>query len=197
MVLELIPKGATVGWGDSVTLHQIGVITELQKSQDYKIFDPFQRSEDGSLAVEGEERLSLMRKAMAADVFLSSMNAITIDGRMVSTDATGNRVAPVIFGPRKVIIVVGANKIVKNLKEAMSRVKNVAAPINAKRHLLEHKSQRFSDLPCVKTGNCVDCFHPERICRYTIIIDGERQPGAITDYIPRIHLIIVGKELGI
>ena len=189
MVLELIPKGATVGWGDSVTLHQIGVITELQKSEDYKIFNPFQRSEDGSLAVKGGERLSLMRKAMAADVFLSSMNAITI--------ATGNRVVPIIFGPRKVIIVVGANKIAKNLKEAMCRVKNVAAPINAKRHLNKHKSHRFSDLPCVKTGTCVDCLHPDRICRYTIIIDGERQPGAITDYIPRIHLIIVGKELGI
>jgi hypothetical protein len=196
-ILGLIPKDATVGWGDSVTLHQLGIVSELKKCKQNLIFDPFERDDSGSLITMGEERLILMRKAMSADFFLSSVNAITMDGKMVSTDATGNRVAPIIFGPKRVIIVAGANKIVKNLDEAFRRIKEVAAPINVKRHLIKHNSQRFGDLPCAKKGICVDCSHAERICLYTVIIEGERNPGSVTNYVPRIYVVIVGEELGI
>lgn len=160
------------------------------------IFDPFERDDNGSLMTTEEERLVLMRKAMTADFFLSSVNAITMDGKMVSTDATGNRMAPIIFGPKKVIIVAGANKIVKNLDEAFRRIKEVAAPINVKRHLINHNFKRFADLRCAKKGICVDSFHPERICLYTVIIEGERNPGSMTNYVPRIYVTIVGEELG-
>jgi len=196
-VLGLIPRDATVAWGDSITLHQVGVIAELKKSKQRLIFDPFEMNADGSLAATGEERLTIMRKAMTADFFLSSVNAVTIDGKLVSTDATGNRVAAVVFGPKKVIIIAGANKIVKNIDEALRRIKEVVAPINAKRHLSKHNFQRIADLPCIKKGICLDCFHPERLCRYTVIIEGERNPGGMNSYIPRIYVILVGEELGI
>ena len=196
-VMELIPDGATIGWGDSVTLEQIGVVSEIQRTRRDQLFDPFERDADGELVAKAEARLELMRKAMTADVFLSGVNAITEDGRMVSIDATGNRVAPTIFGPKRVIIVAGANKIAKNLDEALKRVREVVAPINARRHVIKHNMQRFADLPCVNTGACIDCFHAERICRYTVIIEGERAPATVSDYVPRIHVIIVGEELGI
>ena len=105
--------------------------------------------------------------------------------------------APTIFGPKRVIIVTGVNKIVENIDEALKRIKEVVAPINARRHFIKHNIQRFADLPCVKTGACIDCFHVERICRYTVIIEGEREPYTVSGYVPRIHVIIVGEELGI
>jgi L-lactate utilization protein LutB len=196
-VLELIPNGATVAWGDSITLQQIGVISELRRTKNNLFLDSFERNANGSLTITGEARLALMRKAMTADVFLTGVNAITVDGKLLSTDATGNRVAPVIFGPKRVIIVAGVNKIVKTLDEAFKRIREVAAPINARRHFIAHGSQRFGDLPCVKTGACTDCFHPDRICRHTIIIEGEREPETVSGYVPRIHVILVGEELGI
>ncbi len=196
-VMELIPEGATIGWGDSVTLEQIGAVEKIRQTMYNRLFDPFERGADGALVAKGEARLEVMRKAMLADVFLSGVNAITEDGRTVSTDATGNRVAPTIFGPRRVIIVAGANKIVKNLDEALKRVREIVAPINVRRHLIKHDSQEFAGLPCAKTGTCADCFHEERICRYTVILEGEREPSTVTGYLPRIHLIIVGEELGI
>ena len=196
-VLELIPDSATIGWGDSVTLEQIGAVSEIRRTMYDRLLDPFERDAGGAPVVTAEARLELMRKAMTADVFLSGVNAITEDGRMVSTDAAGNRVAPTIFGPKRVIIVAGANKIVKNLDEALKRIKEMVAPINAKRHLTKHNTRQFVDLPCVNTGACIDCFHTERICRYTVIIEGEREPATVSGYVPRIHVIIVGEELGI
>ena len=196
-VLELIPDRAAIGWGGSVTLEQIGAVSEIKRTMHDRLLDPFERDAGGAPVVTAEARLELMRKAMTADVFLSGVNAITEDGRMVSIDATGNRVAPTIFGPKRVIIVAGANKIAKNLDEALKRVREVVAPINARRHVIKHNMQRFADLPCVNTGACIDCFHAERICRYTVIIEGERAPATVSGYVPRIHVIIVGEELGI
>jgi hypothetical protein len=89
------------------------------------------------------------------------------------------------------------NKIERNLEEALKRVKEKAAPINAKRHFLKHNDQRFADLPCTKTGTCADCNHPERICNYTVIIEGEREPANVSGYVPRMHVILVGEKLGI
>jgi len=199
-VLGLIAKDATVGWGDSVTLHQIGIITELEKTRRHSVLNAFRAS-------TSREILALMRKAMTADVFITGVNAITLDGKLVSVDALGNRVAAMIFGPKRVIVVAGINKIVRNLDEAINRIKEVAI-INARRHVVKHDIQSFGNLPCAKTGLCTDCFHPDRICRYTVVIDGEREPSfasfedgvelrAEESYTPRIHVIIVGEELGI
>jgi hypothetical protein len=196
-VMDLIPEKAKVGWGDSITLHQTGIVRELKRRKSNHILDPFERNTDGSLVLKGKKRLSLMRKVMSADVFLSSVNAISMDGKLVSIDATGNRVASLIFGPKRVIIIAGVNKIERNLEEALKRVKDKAAPINAKRHFLKHNDQRFADLPCTKTGTCADCNHPERICNYTVIIEGEREPANVSGYVPRMHVILVGEKLGI
>lgn len=195
-VLDLIPPGATVGWGDSVTLHQVGVISKLREMKSIQLFDPFERGDDGSLVVPGPGHLELMKKAAAAEIFLTGTNAITMDGKLVSIDAIGNRVAPLLFGPKRVIVVAGANKIVRDIDEAMKRIR-FAAPVNVKRHYLKHKFKGLENLPCLKTGICVDCKRPERICSYVVIVEGEQQPVGAVDYLPRIHLIIVGEELGI
>ncbi|MFH0738183.1 MAG: LUD domain-containing protein [Candidatus Micrarchaeota archaeon] len=123
---------------------------------------------------------------------MKKVNAITLDGKIVSTDGLGNRVAPVIFGPEKVILVIGANKIVKDVDQALQRIREIAAPINAKRHALKHHRPEFDNLPCARTGICVDCNHDWRICHYTVIIEGSmvREEG-------RINVVLVGEELGI
>jgi len=125
-ILRRIPHGAVVGAGDSVTLKEIGVLDEL-KRRGFKVYWPFDEE------VPKEERRDIARKALLADVFLSGSNAITMDGKIVNVDATGNRVVGMIFGPKKSIIVVGINKVVENLDKVFERIKNVAVPLNAKR----------------------------------------------------------------
>ena len=179
-VLDRIPHGAVVGAGDSVTLKEIGIFEEL-KRRNFTLYWPFDE------AAPKEERRNVARKALLTDVFLSSANAITMDGKIVNIDATGNRVAGMIFGPKKAIIVVGTNKIVKDLDQAFERAKNVAAPLNAKR-IREERGWEL--LPCVEAGRCVNCNAENRICNVTTII--EKKPRAID-----ISLIIVGEELGL
>ncbi len=191
-VLEMIPEGVTVTRGDSVSLEQIGIIDELRRRNQNKFTDPFERTEDGFHVADREQRLKMMREAFSSDVFLTGTNAVTLEGKLVNIDAGGGRVSAMIFGPEKVIIVVGVNKIVKDVNEALDRIHNVAAPINAKRHLLKHHSEYFADLPCVRTGRCVDCSHDWRICRYTVIIEGCQMWHK-----GRINVVLVGEELGI
>jgi len=179
-ILRRIPHGAVVGGGDSVTLKEIGVFDEL-KRRGFKVYWPYDEE------VPKEERRNIGRKALLADVFLSSSNAITMDGKIVNVDATGNRVVGMIFGPKKSIIVVGINKVVENLDKAFERIKNVAAPLNAKR-IREERGWEL--LPCVEVGRCVDCNAENRICNVTTII--EKKPRAID-----ISIIIVGEELGL
>ena len=133
-----------------------------------------------------------MKESFFADVFVTGTNAITLDGKLVNIDGYGNRVAAMIYGPAKVILVIGTNKIVKNVDEALERIHQYAAPINAKRHYLKHHDQNFIDLPCIKTGGCVDCRHEWRICNYTTIIE-----GAVSRHQGRINVVLVGEELGI
>ncbi len=194
--LGLIPSGVTVGWGDSVTLSQIGLVEKLREDRSRQLFDPFERDERGKYLVPGQGHLDLMRQALGADTFLTGINAITMDGKLVSLDSIGNRVAGMIFGPKKVIIVAGANKIVKNVEEALERIKRVA-PINVRRHYIKHGFEGLDVLPCSKTGYCVDCRRPESICNYIVIVQGQQAPKGAIDYLPRIHVIIVGEELGI
>lgn len=190
-VLGMIPPGATVARGDSLTLEQAGITSALSKSNQNKFIDPFETKPDGSFIETREQRLR-MKEAFSADIFLTGTNAVTLDGKLVNTDGEGNRVAAMVFGPEKVIVVAGINKIVKNVDEALERIREVAAPINAKRHYLKHHIQDFGDLPCVRTGSCIDCNHDRRICWYTVIIEGAsiREKG-------RINVVLVGEELGI
>ena len=192
IILGMIPEGVTVVRGDSVTLEQIGVVAALRKRHKNNFIDPFETKPDGSWLTEREERLGMMRQAFLCDVFVTGTNAVTLDGKLVNTDGLGNRVAPMLFGPEKVIVVTGINKIVKDVNEAMERIHGVAAPMNAMRHFLKHHFVEFSDLPCVATGKCVDCSHERRICRYNVIIEGtsSRQKG-------RINVVLIGEELGI
>ena len=191
-IMEMIPEGAVVGTADSMTLLQVGVISALNQRQKNEILNPFVRDDQGKLVVDGEERLEIMRKVFLSDVYVIGTNAVTLDGKLVNIDGNGNRVAPMIFGPRKIIVVVGANKIVKNVDEAINRIKEVCAPINATRHGLKHHRPEFLELPCAKTGSCADCNHTWRICRYTTIIEGANPPRKDC-----LHVVIVGERLGI
>ena len=192
-VMAMIPEGAKVVRADSVSVDQVGIIPALKKRNKNQIVDPFEREANGSLVPEVQKnRWKMYREAFSADIFLTGTNAITLDGKLVNTDAMGNRVAAIIFGPEKVILVIGANKIVKDVNEALERIHNICAPINAQRHALKGHLPEMGELPCARTGRCVDCSHDWRICRATVIIEGSfiRVKG-------RINVVLVGEELGI
>lgn len=190
-VLEMIPPGATVARGDSVTVDQIGILPELIKRQQNTVSDPFKWDADGNSLDSPEERRRMQREAFFSDVFLTGTNAVTLDGKLVNIDGRGNRVAAMIFGPEKVILVVSTNKIVRDVDEALERIHQIAAPLNAKRHYLQHHAEGMGNLPCVRTGRCVGCTHEWKICNITVIIEGTiREKG-------RINVVLVGEELGI
>ena len=172
--LSLIPAGATIGVGGSWTLKELGIPEQLAKNG-HTVYD------HNIPGLTMEESLALRRKELLSDVFLSGANAITLDGQLVNTDGSGNRVAAMSFGPKKVIVIVGVNKIVSDLDAAMERIETVAAPINNKR--LDRPN------PCTITGMCMDCQGSTRICNITSIL--HKRPPAI-DF----HVIIVGEELG-
>lgn len=206
-VIEAIPQNATIGIGDSVTLHQIGLFNWLEKER-RKVFDPFARSASGERVYKQAEVLNVMRQAMTADVFLASSNAVTLDGKLVNIDGRGNRVAAMLFGPLKTILVIGANKIVRNVDEAMTRIKFIAAPMNNRRHINKHgdtflsMGMDLSKIPCIATGACIardiwsGCESRIRSCHKIIIIDGQEK-RAMSPEESGISVIIVGKSLGI
>jgi hypothetical protein len=191
-VLSMIPEGATVGIGDSVTLLECGIIQEVEESGRYQVLNPFHTAEGTIFYPQGLEAIEVMRKALTCDVFITGTNAVTLDGKLVNIDGFGNRVAALIFGPRKRIVVVGANKIVANLDEALRRIKDIAAPLNAKRHGLKHGRE---EPPCATTGTCSDCRTDQRICLYTTIIEFQRKPPPGRE--PRLNVVLVAEELGI
>lgn len=173
--LSIIPAEATVGVGGSVTVREIGLIQALAERGNTVVQHWGEDLSEGQLQ-------TVLRQELNSDVFLCSANAVTEDGKLVNTDGTGNRVASMIFGPRKVIVIAGKNKIVRDLDEALERVKQVAAPMNSRR--LNKESN-----PCTKTGVCTDCNSESRICKVTTIM--ERRPTR-TD----LSVILVGEELG-
>lgn len=190
-VLGMIPEGSVVGIGDSISLLQAGIIEAVEADSRYRALNPFGTA-DGRFFVRGRNSIDIMHQVMNADVFLTGTNAVTLDGKLVNTDGFGNRVAALAFGPRKVILVIGANKIVANVEEALRRIREVAAPMNARRHMVRHG---MAELPCTKTGSCSDCRHPRRICCATLILEYQRQPMERRD--PRINVVLVGEELGL
>jgi len=174
-VMKRIPDGTTVGIGGSVTLAQVGILDAL-KNRKVQLIWPFQQAKNE------EERLELIRKSFSSDIFLSGTNAITEDGKLFNIDATGNRVAAMFIGPKKVIVVCGINKIVKDIEAAEKRVKEWAAPQNAKR--LNRKT------PCTETGVCADCSSPDRICNIYVTLAKKPSRTEVT-------VILVGEQLGI
>lgn len=167
--LEVIGKGSTVAMGGCQSAHEIGLIQALEEG-DYNYIDRSNMT----------PRESLMA-AYDADVFLSSANAMTNDGIMVNIDGNSNRVSCIAQGPKKVVFIVGMNKICSDLDEAIKRARNVAAPANA---------QRFDvKTPCKVTGKCADCKSPDTICCQFLITRYSRHEG-------RIHVILVNDTLG-
>ena len=173
-IVALIPRDATVGVGGSWTIQEIGLDTTLAARGNTML-------NHNVPGLTPEETVAIRHKQLACDVFITSTNALTLDGEMVNVDAVGNRVAAMIFGPKKVVIIAGINKIVRDIVDAQNRIELYAAPINNKR--LNRPN------PCVKTGECMDCQGPTRICNVTTIL--HKKP-ALTD----IHIFIVGEELG-
>ncbi len=190
-ILGMIPDGATVVRGDSITLEQIGVISALIKRGQNRIVDPFEKDTSGRFLYKPEQAINMYRKAFTADVFLAGTNAVTLDGKLVNTDGLGNRVAPMIFGPKKVILAAGVNKIVNDVDEARKRIRDICAPLDVKRYILKHGQTEYDVLPCAKTGLCTDCRNDLRFCCYTVIIEA----AAITEH-GRINVVLIGEELG-
>ncbi|WP_010234717.1 lactate utilization protein [Clostridium arbusti] len=174
IVKKLVNKGESVSVGGSETLFQTGVIDFLRNG-DFEFLDRYKPG------LTRKEVVAIFKKSFLTDTYLVSSNAITENGELYNVDGNGNRVAAMLYGPDKVIVIVGKNKIVKNLDEAIQRNREYAAPANCKR--LDRKT------PCTKVGYCMDCKSEERICNEYTLIRRQGTKG-------RIKVIIVGKELG-
>ena len=170
---SLIPKGSSVGWGGSASIDEIGLKVVL-KTGEYVLFDR-------DNCKDPIKRKEIERKIFGCDYFLCSSNAITEDGILVNIDGNSNRVAAIAYGPESVIMVVGMNKVAKDVEAAISRARNEAAPINAMRFDL--------DTPCKKTGSCMNCMSKDTICCEFLITRFSRHAG-------RIKVILVGEDLG-
>jgi L-lactate utilization protein LutB len=174
-VLAMIPAGATVSRCGSMSLVEMGLWEALAAKPGVEIIDPYRPG------LSPQEAAGLRTRGLTADYMITSTNALTLDGKLVNLDGMGNRVAAMCFGPKKVILIVGLNKVAPDLESAMARVKHHAAPINAIR--------LGRATPCVETGLCVDCNSPERICNMWSIIEGHLVAN-------RIHVKLVGEDLG-
>ena len=192
MMLREIPDGAVVARGDSLSVDKVGVIEALEARGNNKLIDPMKKNEDGTPFYSKEECERLDGESFQADIFLTGTNAITLDGVLLCCDGMGNRVSPMIFGPRKVFVVCGMNKIAKDTQEGLQRIRQVAAPLNAIRHFEKHRRLHLGDLPCVTTGRCTDCRHDARICSYTVMIEGNDLSVK-----GRTNVFLVGEELGL
>lgn len=149
-VVSLIPEGSSISWGGSATIRDTG-ITKALKAGNYEVYD---RDDINTQA----EKEAIYRKAFDCDYYLSGINAISEDGVIVNIDGNGNRVAAITWGPKRVIFVVGMNKVCQDTTAALARARSTAAPINAARFDI--------DTPCMKDGACHNCHSPQSICNY-------------------------------
>ena len=182
IIARIIPEGAVVGLGDSSSVRQIAVIPELEARGHRVIngFDP--RHEITDVQSHFDHGFWPMLEASVCDVFLTGSNALTVDGKIVNVDGNGNRVAGMVWGHPICILVLGRNKIVAGLDEALDRVKNVISP--------EHLRRKGAPSPCTHTGHCHDCVGPTKVCAVTTII--ERKPAHT-----HLHVVIVEQDLGL
>jgi hypothetical protein len=172
--LAIIPQNATIGLGGSVSVRKIGLIDALKKRGNNVI-------DHNAGGLSSEEKYVKRRQEMTSDVFITSSNAVTLDGQLINVDGIGNRVAGLAFGPGKVLLVIGVNKIVEDVEAGLKRLRVIASPLNNKRLSLPN--------PCAQTGVCVNCSSPERICNITTITHKKPMQSDM-------HIIIVGENLG-
>jgi L-lactate utilization protein LutB len=175
---EIVPKtGAkSCSWGGSMTITVAGIYEALKSSQTMKIIDTFDRN------LPAEEVLERRRQSLLVDLFITGTNAVTETGQLVNLDMIGNRIGGITFGPKQVVILVGRNKVVADLEEAMYRIKNYTAPANAMR--LDRKT------PCIKTSRCEECNSPERICNTWTITEKSWPRG-------RVKVVLINEDLGL
>ena len=175
---EIIPKlnPQTISWGGSMTVIASGLYHQLRENPDLEVLDTLDKK------VPAEEMMERRRQALLVDLFITGTNAITESGQLVNLDMTGNRIGALTFGPKWVILLVGRNKIVADLDEAMFRIKNYAAPVNSMR--LDKKT------PCVKTSYCQECKSPDRICN-TWTITEKSFPKE------RVKVVVINEDLGL
>lgn len=171
--LSLMPEGASVTWGGSMTLTECGLMDAL-KTANYELIDR-------DTAKTPEDSRLMYAKQVMADYYLMSSNAITIDGELVNIDGRANRVSCLCWGPQNVIIIAGMNKVCSDVESAVQRVRNFAAPPNTVR--------LNKNTPCAQTGRCGDCYSPECICSQILVTRRSSTPN-------RIKVILVGEELG-
>lgn len=169
-----ILQGSSVGSGDSVTLEQLGIFDFLRQGN-YVFYDKHR------LGLTSDQKREIYLKNFSADTFITGCNAISADGKLVNIDGNGSRVAPMIYGPSQVIVVVGVNKITEDIHSAVNRVRQISAPMDAKR--------LKKDTPCTKLDRCIDCKHPQRICNDLVVIASQFDRD-------RIKVIILNEQLG-
>ena len=170
---EFIKNGDTVSFGGSTTLEETGILDFFRRGNHNFL--------DRDACKTREEKDEVYRKAYFADHYFLSANAVTLDGEIMNVDGYGNRISAMIFGPKQVFIIIGINKLVKNLKEAEERIKLYAGPMDAKK--LDKKT------PCVSTGECMDCKSPDRICNKYLVYRREPIPN-------RMKIILINEVLG-
>ena len=175
---EIIPKtkAKTVSWGGSMTFVNTGLYNALKNHPEFTILDTFEKK------LPPEEMLERRRQALLVDLFVTGTNAVTEAGQLVNLDMVGNRIAALTFGPKSVIVLIGRNKIVSDLDDAMYRIKNYTAPTNVMR--LDKKT------PCSKTSYCEECKSPDRICNTWTITEKSFPKG-------RVKVILINESLGL
>lgn len=170
IALSLIPENAKVTHGGTMTVGEIGLEEELKSGK-------FEYCDRGA----AQDKRAAELFAYDADVYLGSVNAMTKDGVLINIDGNANRVSAYAYGPKKLVLIVGMNKIASDVDAALKRARNEAAPINCTRLNLNS--------PCTKTGSCMNCLTPDTICCQFLITRYSKHPG-------RIHVILVNDDLG-
>lgn len=166
----------TISFGGSMTMQSTGIVDELRRDERYRLFDGV------DYTLPPAERLEIRRQGLLADLFITGINAVTEDGALYWLDGIGNRVAGIAFGPRKVLLVAGRNKIVGTRQQAEERIRDIAAPRNVAR--LGQKT------PCAVTGVCSDCNSEERICNVHMRIERCFPRKRIT-------VVLIDQEMGL
>lgn len=173
IVLDMVPENSIIGLGGSITIGETGLVDSFREGN-YQLIDRYNQPTKDAM-------FEAYREALHSDYFISGTNAITRNGELVNVDCSGNRVAAMIYGPKRVIVVTGANKVVDTLDDAFKRIKEIA-PLNCKRF--------NSTAPCVESGICTDCDDPQRMCNYTTVIHNGRK------FEGRISIVLIGEKLG-
>ncbi len=174
LIKDIAKEGEVVSVGGSMSLFESKVI-ELLRSGRYEFLDRYKKD------LTQEDIKEIYRKSFFADTYFASANAITEDGEIFNVDGNGNRVAAILYGPDKVVLIVGVNKIVKNIEQAVARNRAISGPANAKRLNLS--------TPCIKTGQCMECNIEDRICCEYTVIKRQKNPK-------RMHVIFINDTLG-